>query len=259
MGRHFPQCGVWGCAGGEGQCGGAGERGEARTEMLPYTCSRLFIVSETRLSLSYTCRGGEGREAGQRLSPAVRDRLCTALGTAPYKERPILRCLLQLHVLLLERPLRFQKASGGNPPLLDNIVCDRSRRSVGITVLPASIAPAAARRAALAITATLAVTPALALAAAAALARFLTAAAQLIPAASWGTLRGGWSRSHAQFGRFLRDFTELRIGGGWRPIGGGGDADLRIKLVPASCVSRESSRMLRSRAGTCALAGHAPS
>jgi len=39
--------------------------------------------------------------------------------------------------------------------------------------------------------------------------------------------RGGWSRFHAQFGRFYAIFTELRIGGGWRPIGGGGDADLR--------------------------------
>ena len=26
------------------------------------------------------------------------------------------------------------------------------------------------------------------------------------PPASWGTLRTGWSRFHAQFGRFLRDF-----------------------------------------------------
>ena len=33
----------------------------------------------------------------------------------------------------------------------------------------------------------------------------------------------------------MRDFTrELRIGGGWRHIGGGGDADLGIKLVPAA-------------------------
>ena len=41
-------------------------------------------------------------------------------------------------------------------------------------------------------------------------------------------------RSPARLGRFSRDFTELRIGGGWRHIGGGGDADPGIKLVPES-------------------------
>ena len=56
-------------------------------------------------------------------------------------------------------------------------------------------------------------------------------------------------RSPARLGRFSRDFTELRIGGGWRHIGGGGDADLGIKLVPVGVVcdkeasDRKSTRL----------------
>ena len=38
--------------------------------------------------------------------------------------------------------------------------------------------------------------------------------------------------STLNLGDFYAIFTDLRIEGGWRPIGGGGDADLRIKLVP---------------------------
>ena len=40
--------------------------------------------------------------------------------------------------------------------------------------------------------------------------------------------------STLNLGDFYAIFTDLRIEGGWRPIGGGGDADLRIKLVPVS-------------------------
>ena len=48
-----------------------GRGGEARTVMPPCTRSRLGIVRETKLSLPATCRGGEGRGAGQRCGVGV--------------------------------------------------------------------------------------------------------------------------------------------------------------------------------------------
>ena len=55
---------VWGGAGRGGAVRRGGRGGEARTEMLPPTLSRLFIVSELRLPLLYTCRGDEGAGLG---------------------------------------------------------------------------------------------------------------------------------------------------------------------------------------------------
>ena len=66
-----------------------GRGGEARTEMLNSTRHRLFIVREARLSLSYTCRGGEGRGAGQRCGGGrcEEERQCGGAGEGERRAR----------------------------------------------------------------------------------------------------------------------------------------------------------------------------